>query len=96
MTELIVKSDHAEAVRAQVEAAIESQRKLVRDGLRRTRRRLDCLQQKYGFSTQDLLAREKAPSFDDSNLELIEWICEARTLDLLEDELRILDDIRVC
>ena len=83
MTELVVKSARADAVRAEVEAAIESQRRLLRDGLRRTRRHLDRYEGKYGFSTQDLLAREQDPSFDDSNLELIEWIGETRTLHLV-------------
>tara|TARA_B100000315_G_scaffold210405_1_gene206625 strand:- start:132 stop:425 length:294 start_codon:yes stop_codon:yes gene_type:complete len=96
MTELTIKSDQAEAVKSELESALETQRRMIRDSIKRTKRNLEAFEKKYGFSTSELLQKETHGSLDDSNLELIEWIGETRILERLQSELELLDDIRIC
>lgn len=96
MTELIVKSQQAEAVKAEVQSALDNQRRLIRDSIKRTRRNIAAFEEKYGFTTSALLGSERDGSLNDDNLEFIEWLGEARTLEYLEAELKLLEDITIC
>ncbi len=96
MTELTIKSDRAEAVKSELEAALGGQRRVIQQSIKRTRANLMAFEEKYGFSTSELVKKECAGALDDRNLELIEWIGEARMLERLEAELELLDEIRVC
>jgi Skp family chaperone for outer membrane proteins len=96
MTEFIVKSDRADAVKSEVQSALENQRRAVQDSLKRTERNIAALEAKYGFDTAGLLNSEGRGSLDDSNLEFIEWLGEAKTLEYLKSELELLSDIKVC
>jgi hypothetical protein len=96
MTELVIKSDHPEAVRTELQAALDGQRRIFQEIIKRTQEHLAAFEEKYGLTTPDLLKRASHPSFDDSNLEHIEWIGEARLLERLRAELALLDDIKIC
>jgi hypothetical protein len=96
MTELIIKSSQADAVKSEVRSALDNQRRALQDSTRRTRRNLTAFEERYGFSTAELLRRESRGTLDDSDLDLIEWLGEVRTLEYLEAELKLLEDIRVC
>jgi len=96
MTELTIKSDRVEAVKSELQAAIEGQRRVIHDSIRRTRLNLKGFEGKYGFSTAELLNREALGSLDDDNLELIEWIGESKVLERLQSELELLEEIRIC
>ena len=96
VTELTIRSDRADAAKSELEAALEGQRRVVQESIKRTRTNLTAFEYKYGFTTHVLLAKEADGSLDDGNLELIEWIGEARMLGRLQCELELLDEIRVC
>lgn len=96
MTELIIKSSQPEAVKAEVQSALENQRRLICHSINRTRRNLTAFEEKYGLTTSALLESERNGSLNDDNLEFIEWIGESRTLEYLEAELKLLEDIRIC
>lgn len=96
MTELIIRSEQAEAVRFEVQSALDGQRRVIEGSIKRTRGYLQAFEEKYGFSTLELLRKESRGDLDDSNLEFIEWLGEARTLEHLEAELKLLEDIRIC
>ena len=96
MTELTIKSDQAEAVKSELLSALESQQRMIRDSIQRTKLNLETFEKKYGFSTSELIKKETQGSLDDSNLEMIEWIGETRILERLQSELELLDDIQIC
>lgn len=96
MSEVIIRSAQPEAVRGQLEAALDSQRRMLVSGIERTRRRLAALEKQYALTTAQLLQRESEGDVEDDNLELIEWLGEARTLERLEAEFSVLEDIQVC
>ena len=96
MTELIVKSAQADAVRSEVRTALDNQQNAIQDSIERTRKNLDEFAVKYGISTADLLERESQGTLVDDNLEFIEWIGEARILERLEAELKLLQEIEIC
>lgn len=94
MTELTIKSDQPEIVKSEIQSALDAQQRMVQDSLRRTRLNLAHFEKKFGHSTSDLLRKES--ELDDDNLELIEWLGEARLLERLQAELDLLDGIRIC
>lgn len=96
MTELIIKSSQPEAVKAEVQAALENQRRVIRHSIERTQKNIAAFEGKYGFATSALLESERDGSLNDDNLEIIEWIGESRTLEYLKAELKLLEDIRIC
>ncbi|MBT3603313.1 MAG: hypothetical protein HN521_09630 [Candidatus Latescibacteria bacterium] len=96
MTELTIKSDQPEAVRSELLSALENQRRMLEDSMKRTHSNLTLFEKKYNFSTYDLLQKESKATLQDDNLEWIEWIGEARMLDRLQSELDLLNDIQIC
>ena len=96
MTELTIKSDQLEAVKSEIQTALESQRKMVQNSLDRTLSNLDTFEQKFGFTTSSLFQKEAQGHLNDDNLELIEWLGEARMLERLKTELELLDGIQIC
>ena len=96
MTELTIKSDRAEAVRSELEAALGGQRRMIQESIKRTRKNLKAFEEKYGFSSSELLKREVDGSLNDDNLEFIEWIGETRILERLRSELELPREIRIC
>jgi hypothetical protein len=96
MTQLIVKSDHQSAVTPLIEAAIHTQLRVIATGIRRTQERLSDFERQYGFSSADLLRKERDGALDDSALDIIEWLGECRMLARLQDEQRELTELEVC
>ena len=96
MTELIIKSSQPEAAKAEIQAALESQRRVICHSIKRTQKNIATFEEKYGFSTAELFRREAQGTIDDNNLEFIEWLGETKLLGRLEDELKLLDEIQVC
>ena len=91
MTELTIKSDRAEAVRSELEAALDGQRRMIQESIKRTQRNLKAFEEKYGFGTSELLEREVGGCLNDDNLEFIEWIGETRLYERLRSELEVLE-----
>ena len=96
MSEVIIKSAQSEAVRGQLEAALNSQRRMLVGGIERTRRKMAAFEAQYGYGTSELLRREAEGDVDDGDLGLVEWLGEARTLVRLKSDLAVLEDIQVC
>ncbi len=96
MTELTIKSDHPEAVKSGLQAAIDGQRRMIQESIKRTQSNLKAFEETFGFSTDKLLRSEADGSLDDSDLESIEWIGETKVLERLRSELELLKDIRIC
>jgi hypothetical protein len=96
MTQLIVKSDHISSITPLIRAAIKTQLSLVATGIKRTRERLTAFEQKYGFSTEELLKQEHEGTLNDDELDIIEWLGEWRMLERLQDEHHELAEIEIC
>lgn len=96
MTELTIKSDQAEAVKSELQSALDGQRRMIQDSIKRTETNLMAFEEKYGFNTSELLRRESDGSLNDDNLELIEWVGEVKVLERLRSELELLKEIRIC
>ena len=96
MTELTIRSDKPDEVRSELLSALDGQRRMIENGIRRTRNNLAGFEKKYGFSTSALLRKEAGGAVDDTNLELIEWIGESRLLERLQSELDLLAGIQIC
>lgn len=96
MTELTIKSDQTSAVKSELQAALEGQRRILQDSIKRTKSSLTALEEQYGISTADLLEQEADGTIDDNDLNLIEWLGETKMLQRLQSELELLEDIRIC
>jgi len=96
VTELTIKSDQLEAVKSEIQTALESQRKMVQNSLKRTLSNLETFEQKFGFTTSILFQKEAQGQLNDDNLEFIEWLGEAHILKRLQTELDLLDGIQIC
>ena len=96
MTDLIVKSEQGDEVKSAIQSALDSQQSALQDSVKRTQKRLTSFEEKYGFDTGELFQRENQGTLNDDNLDFIEWLGEARTLEHLETELKLLEDIRIC
>ena len=96
MTELTIKSDRADAVKSEIMSALDGQRRMVQDSIRRTELNLKTFEQNHGFTTSELLRKEADGSLHDDHLELIEWIGETKLLERLRSELELLKEIRIC
>ena len=64
--------------------------------IRKTRARLNYFEEKYQYSTQNLLRQEAEGTLDDNNLEMIEWLGESRILERLQTEYQDLMGIEIC
>lgn len=96
MTELTIKSDQTNAVKSELQAALDGQRRVIQDSIKRTKVNLSVFEKQYGTSTAELLEQEADGTIDDNNLDLIEWLGETRMLQRLQSELELLEDIRIC
>ena len=96
MAELTIKSDQASAVKSELEAALKGQQRIIQDSINRTEKNIKSFEEKYGFSTADLLKQEDDGTIDDDNMDIIEWLGETRILKRLQSELELLEDIHIC
>ena len=95
MTELTIKSDQTSAVKSELQAALEGQRRILQDSIKRTKDNLTAVEGQYGIRTAGLLEQEADGAIAD-DLNLIEWLGETRMLQRLQSELELLEDIRIC
>ena len=96
MTQLMVKSGKIATVRPLIQAAFRTELGVIATGIRRTQAHLRHFEQRYGFSTEQLLANEAANAVDDHSLDIIEWLGESRMLVRLQAEYRELAEIEIC
>lgn len=96
MTQIMVTSSRKTAVLPLIQAALRTELGVIATGIRRTQARLRHFEQRFGFSTEQLLANEAARTIDDNSLDMIEWLGESRMLDRLQAEYRELTEIEIC
>ena len=96
MTQIMVASSRKAAVIPLIQAALRTELGVMATGIRRTQARLRQFEQRFGFSTEQLLANEAAQTIDDNSLDMIEWLGESRMLARLQAEYRELTEIEIC
>ena len=96
MTQLMVKSARFASVTPLIQAALQTELRVIATGIRRTQARLHQFEQRYGFSTEQLLKNEVTGTVDDNSIEMIEWLGESRMLTRLQAEYRELAEIEIC
>lgn len=96
MTQLMVKSARIASVTPLIQAALQTELRMIATGIRRTQARLNQFEQRYGFSTEQLLKNEASGAIDDNSIEMIEWLGESRMLTRLQTEYRELAEIEIC
>jgi hypothetical protein len=96
MAQIMVKSGEIASVTPLIQAAIQTELRVIATGIRRTQTRLHQFEQRYGFSTEQLLKSESAGALDDNSLDIIEWLGESRLLTRLQAEYRELAEIEIC
>ncbi len=77
-----------------IESAIQSELKMLELGLQRTRQRLRDFEQRFGMSSAEFEQRFSTGELEET-LDLIEWLGEIRTLDLLHANLQALQGVRI-
>lgn len=96
MTQLMVKSARIASVTPLIQAALQTELRVIATGIRRTQARLHQFEQRHGFSTEQLLKNEVTGAVDDNSIEMIEWLGESRMLTRLQAEYRELAEIEIC
>jgi len=90
MTELILRSHHAQSLQSLIEGVIADALRSTEAGIQRTEARLQQFEGQYQLTTTEFLHRYENDEFQET-LELAEWIGEARMLARLQkraDQLR--------
>ena len=96
MTQLIIKSENRLSAESLIRSAIKAQLGIIATGIKITRERMQHFENKYEFSTQELLKKESNGTIDDGNLEIIAWLGEYRMLERLGSEYNELEGIEIC
>jgi hypothetical protein len=81
-------------IRPLIESAVQSELKMLELSLQRTRQRLRDFEQRFGMSSANFEQRFDAGELEET-LDLIEWLGEIKTLDLLRANLQALQGVRI-
>ena len=92
MSALTLTSPSQRPLRPLVEAAIHNELRYLQSGIRRTERRLQAFEARYGFSSQEFLRRYENDELQET-LEFAEWVGECRLLERLRDKAKTLQEI---
>jgi len=92
MSALTLTSPSRRPLRPLVEAAIHNELRHLQSGIRRTERRLQAFEARYGFSSQEFLRRYENDELPET-LEFAEWVGECRLLERLRDKAKTLEEI---
>ncbi len=91
MTKITIKSDQANAVKSELQAALAGQQCVIQYSIKRTKKKIEAFEEQYGISTADVLKQEQDGIIDDDNLDMIEWLGETKMLQRLQSELELSD-----
>jgi hypothetical protein len=92
--QVTITSEAQASLKPLVEAAIRRELRVVEHGIQRTRERLDAFEKQYDMTSQEFERRFGAAELKES-LDFIEWWGEIKTLQLLEDQQRALENVRI-
>ena len=84
-----------ERARTILRQALERERRLIADGISRTREKVTGLIEKTGVDP-DGLRMGRVPHPEDRDMELLELEGEMAILTALEEQLRVLDELQIC
>ena len=94
MSELVLTTSHSYPLRELVQAALETQQRVLQAGIQRTEERVRAFEAQYGLSSAEFLRRYEADEFGES-LDFAEWIGEARLLERMREKIAVLKDISI-
>lgn len=94
MSELVLTTSHSYPLRELVQAALETQQRVLQAGIQRTEERLRAFEAQYGLSSAEFLRHYEADEFSES-LDFAEWIGEMRLLERMRQKLAVLKDISI-
>jgi phage shock protein A len=94
MVELTLRSPHPYALRELVTGALANETRLLQAGIQRTQERLAAFEAQHQMSTTEFLLRYANDELDEQ-LDLIDWLGEARLLARLQEKLAVIQDIRI-
>ncbi len=95
MGTLELRSETPDRARAILQQAIERERRLISDGILRTRERVTALAAKTGADVDDLRAGRMSHP-DNQDMELLELEGEVELLTALEEQLRVIEGLEIC
>jgi len=92
MSALTLTSPRRRPLRPLVEDAIHNEVRYLQSGIRRTERRLQGFEARYGFSSQEFLRRYENDELPET-LELAERVGECRLIERLREKAETLGEI---
>ena len=93
MAELTLISPHKRQLRPLVEAALRTELRLLKAGIRRTEQRIESFETRYDLPSAEFIRRYEQDEFEET-LEFAEWIGEYRLLQRLREKANTLQEIR--
>jgi hypothetical protein len=93
MAELILRSPRQRSLKSLVEAALQNELRLLQAGIRRSRLKLQELETRYEFSTDEFLQRYENNQLQET-LEFTEWVGEHRLMQRLQEKAQTLQEIK--
>jgi hypothetical protein len=95
MTRIHIESDQKEAVTSLVKGSLETQRKVLQAGLKRTKARLKAFEKEFGQSSQKFYHAYQTGKLGDEE-KIMEWAGEWETYQELKKALALLEEAEVC
>ncbi|XCN71609.1 MAG: hypothetical protein Q3M24_14995 [Candidatus Electrothrix aestuarii] len=95
MTQLIVKSASAANVRPLIQAALDHEARILKVGIRKTIRRLQEFEQRFGVDSRKFYQDFQAGEMGD-DMEYMKWAGEYETLQQLQEDYAEIKEIQVC
>ena len=94
MVEITLRSSRPYALRELVTGALANETRLLQAGIQRTQERLAAFEAEHHMTTAEFLLRYANDELDEQ-LDLIDWLGEARLLARLQEKLAVIQDIRI-
>ena len=95
MARVIIEPGAASNVKSLVKSAVESELKVIRFGIAKTKRKLEDLEEKFGMKSGDFYKKFDEGIIGD-DLEHIRWAGEYETLDRLQRDYNDLLETEIC
>lgn len=94
MSELTLKTNYDYPLRGLVDAALETQTRVLLSGIHRTEANLRGFEERHGIGSTEFERRYADDEIEES-LEYVEWLGELRMLRRLQEKLDVIRDISI-
>ena len=94
LQQVIVKAETGLSIKPLLQSAIQSELKVLAHGIQRTNKRLTGFEEQFSFSSEDFERKYSAGELEES-LDFIDWFGEIKTLHLLQDQEKALQEIEI-